>query len=75
MSKSFFFIGFTKPAEDGHKRVTKFQNGVAMGGTQEEHEKMQDSLAKFDSKVSKAITKHGDKLSQQHINDIMNEMK
>ena len=56
MSKRFFFFGSAisgkSPTEgpDGHTRITKMENGMVGGGTQEEHEKLQEIGAKIDSK-------------------------
>lgn len=48
MTKKYFFFGTCLPPEDGQKRITSFDNGVTMGGTEEEHDKMVERGIKID---------------------------
>lgn len=79
MSKRFFFFGSAisgkSPTEgpDGHTRITKMENGMVGGGTQEEHEKLQEIGAKIDEKFKKIYSKHGDKADERFFSDAVEE--
>jgi hypothetical protein len=79
MSKRFFFFGSSLNGKsptmgpDGHVRITKLENGMVGGGTQEEHEVLQDHGIKIDEKFKKIYAKHGDAPDARYFEDAMRE--
>jgi hypothetical protein len=45
------FLGVGLDNEDGHKRVTRSDNFVLVGGSEETHERMQDTAIRFDDEL------------------------
>lgn len=72
MSKKYFFFGACLPPEDGHKRITSFENGVTMGGTEEEHEKMVDAGMEIDEVINKKAHK-GPEYLKEAIREILED--
>lgn len=75
MSKSFFFFGTSLSGEsptegpDGHTRITKFQHGSVNGGTEEEHERMQEKGVKIEEALRNVRRKHGDNPDSRYVED------
>jgi hypothetical protein len=58
---------------DGHKRMTKGDNFLLVGGTQETHEVMTEKTIKINEKL-KARGKHLDSVSREEFDDIAHEV-
>ena len=63
-------VGFDKT--DGHKRITKGDNFYLAGGSEETHERMTETVIKFNEKLSRR-GKHLQELSQEEFTDLMRE--
>ena len=63
-------LGFDN--QDGHRRVTKGDNFYLAGGSEETHEKMTETVIKFNEKLSRRGKKLQD-LSPEEFNDMMRE--
>jgi hypothetical protein len=57
---------------DGHKRVTRGDNFYLAGGSEETHERMAETVVKFNEKLSRR-GKHLHELSREEFNDMMHE--
>ena len=58
---------------DGHKRITKGDNFMLVGGTQETHEQMTEKAIKINEKL-KARGKQLEEVSHAEFNDIAQEV-
>jgi hypothetical protein len=47
------FIGVGLDNQDGHKRVTQSEHFLIVGGSEETHERMQDTALKFDESLKR----------------------
>lgn len=47
------FLGVGLDNEDGHQRVTKSEHFILLGGSSETHERMQDTVIRFDESLKK----------------------
>jgi hypothetical protein len=63
-------VGFDN--KDGHKRITKGDNFYLAGGSEETHERMTETVIKFNEKLSRR-GKHLQELSQEEFTDLMRE--
>ena len=63
-------VGFDN--QDGHRRVTRGDNFYLAGGSEETHEKMTETVSKFNEKLSRRGKKLQD-LSPEEFNDMMRE--
>ncbi|MBE6379131.1 MAG: hypothetical protein E7051_10020 [Lentisphaerae bacterium] len=63
-------VGFDNT--DGHKRITKGDNFYLAGGSEETHERMTETVIKFNEKLSRR-GKHLQELSQEEFTDLMRE--
>lgn len=63
-------VGFDNT--DGHKRVTKGDNFFLAGGSEETHERMTETVIKFNEKLARK-GKHLQELSQAEFTDMMRE--
>jgi len=45
------FLGVGLDGDDGHKRMTRAENFLLVGGSAETHERMQDTAIRFDEKL------------------------
>lgn len=63
-------VGFDN--QDGHRRVTRGDNFYLAGGSEETHEKMTETVIKFNEKLSRRGKKLQD-LSPEEFNDMMRE--
>jgi hypothetical protein len=58
---------------DGHKRITTGENFKLIGGTQETHEQMTESVIKLNEKI-KARGKQLETVSRDEFNDLAQEV-
>ena len=63
-------IGFDH--KDGHKRITKGENFVLVGGSEETHERMTETAIKVNEKLS-SKGKTLDSISREEFFDIVSE--
>ena len=63
-------VGFDNT--DGHKRITKGDNFYLAGGSEDTHERMTETVIKFNEKLSRR-GKHLQELSQEEFTDLMRE--
>ena len=63
-------VGFDNT--DGHKRIAKGDNFYLAGGSEETHERMTETVIKFNEKLSRR-GKHLQELSQEEFTDLMRE--
>lgn len=63
-------IGFDN--KDGHKRITKGENFVLVGGSEETHERMTETAIKVNEKLS-SKGKTLDSISREEFFDIVSE--
>ena len=63
-------VGFDNT--DGHKRVTRGDNFYLAGGSEETHERMTETVIKFNEKLSRK-GKHLQELSREEFTDMMRE--
>ena len=63
-------VGFDN--QDGHKRVTKGDNFYLAGGSEETHERMTETVIKFNEKLARKGKHLGD-LSREEFRDMMRE--
>lgn len=63
-------LGFDN--NDGHKRLTKGDNFVLAGGSEETHERMTETVIKFNEKLSRK-GKNMEDLSREEFIDMMRE--
>lgn len=63
-------VGFDNT--DGHKRVTRGDNFYLAGGSEETHERMTETVIKFNEKLAKK-GKHLQELSKDEFTDMMRE--
>jgi hypothetical protein len=47
------FVGVGLDNEDGHQRLTRSENFLLVGGSQETHERMQEVAVRFDEALEK----------------------
>jgi hypothetical protein len=80
MSKRFFFFGavvrdqrISSVGPDGHTRITQLENGKVVGGTTEEHERMQEVGMRMDEKYRKIVEIHGEDADARYFDDAMRE--
>ena len=65
-------LGVGLDSRDGHKRLTKGDHFVMVGGSEETHERMTETAIKFNEKLAKrGKTLH--ELSPEEFRDIMHE--
>ena len=70
--KTFFFLGAVVSEGDGHKRITKADGGVIIGGTQDEHEAHVERCLKANEVIRKNIDKDP-KYIRAKINEVMGD--
>ena len=57
---------------DGHRRITKGDNFYLSGGSEETHERMAETVIKFNEKLARR-GKHLHELSREEFRDMMGE--
>lgn len=65
-------LGLGLDNTDGHKRITKGDNFYLAGGSEETHERMTETVIRFNEKLSRK-GKHLQELSQEEFTDMMRE--
>ncbi|MBQ9337805.1 MAG: hypothetical protein IJS14_10985 [Lentisphaeria bacterium] len=65
-------LGLGLDNQDGHKRLTKGDNFVMVGGSEETHERMTETAIKFNEKLAKRGKTLQD-LSPEEFRDMMHE--
>ena len=65
-------LGIGLDNKDGHKRITKGDNFMLVGGSEETHEKMTETAVKFNEKLSKRGKRLGE-LSREEFTDLIRE--
>lgn len=65
-------LGVGLDATDGHKRITRTEEMVLVGGSQETHERMQETAVKFSEGLEKAGKKLPD-LSPREAADLLRQ--
>jgi hypothetical protein len=61
------FLGVGLDNQDGHKRLTRSEHFVLLGGSAETHEKMQDTAIKF----TEALENKGKQLNEASLTEII----
>ena len=70
--KQSMLLGIGLDNQDGHKRLTKGDDFVMVGGSEETHERMTETAIKFHEKLAKR-GKSLNELSPQEFRDLMQE--
>ena len=65
-------LGVGLDNKDGHKRVTRGDNFYLAGGSEETHERMTETVIKFNEKLARK-GKHLQELSREEFRDMMHE--
>ena len=65
-------IGLGLDNEDGHKRLTRGQDFVLAGGSQETHEAMQETMTKVNEQLGKKGRQIGD-ASPEELRDLIHD--
>jgi hypothetical protein len=60
-------LGVGLDGEDGHKRITKTDEMVLLGGSEETHERMQETAIRF----SKELEKRGKRLAEASVPEVI----
>lgn len=61
------FLGVGLDNKDGHQRLTRTENFLLVGGSEETHESMQETAVKF----NEALEKRGKPLQQTTVEEII----
>ncbi len=61
------FLGVGLDNDDGHKRLTRSESFLLVGGSEETHERMQETAIKFDE----ALDKRGKTLRETTVEEII----
>lgn len=70
--KNAMLLGVGLDNRDGHRRLTKGENFCLMGGSEETHDRMTETVIKFNEKLSRR-GKALQELSREEFNDMMGE--
>ena len=65
-------LGLGLDSADGHRRITKGDDFLLMGGSEETHEKMTETVVKFNEKLARR-GKNLRELSPEEFRDLMRE--
>ncbi len=65
-------LGVGLDNQDEHKRITKGENFYLVGGSEETHDRMTETVVKFNEKLS-AKGKHLSEISSKEFVDLMHE--
>ena len=65
-------LGVGLDNQDGHKRITKGDNFYLADGSEETHERMTETVIKFNEKLARK-GKHLQELSREEFRDMMRE--
>lgn len=64
-------VGVGFDGEDGHKRVTRTEEMVLVGGSAETHEKMQETAIRF----GENLEKRGKTLQEASVNEVLDLLR
>jgi len=64
-------VGLGLDSEDGHKRVTRTEEMLLLGGSEETHERMQETAIRF----SEGLEKRGKPLSEASIEEVYDVLR
>lgn len=70
--KKSMLMGLGLDNDDGHKRMTKGDNFVLMGGSEETHERMTEKVVKFNERLNRR-GKTLDEICPDEFIDLMND--
>lgn len=70
--KQSMLLGVGLDNQDGHRRITKGDNFYLAGGSEETHERMTETVIKFNEKLARKGKNLGD-LSREEFRDMMRE--
>jgi hypothetical protein len=65
------FVGVGVDNSDGHQRITRTENFLLVGGSQETHEKMQDVSIRF----NESLEKRGKRLQDASVPEVVDLMR
>jgi hypothetical protein len=65
------FLGLGLDSEDGHKRLTRCEHFLLVGGSAETHERLQDTAVKFED----ALRRRGKPLEETPVEIVIELMK
>ena len=68
-NKKAWIVGIALDNDDGHKRLTKGDNFILAGGSEETHEKMTEGAIKFNERLKKR-GKELEDVSKEEFTDI-----
>ena len=71
-AKQAVLLGVGLDNTDGHKRITRGDNFYLAGGSEETHERMTETVIKFNEKLARK-GKHLQELSREEFRDMMRE--
>lgn len=71
-ARQAMLLGVGLDNTDGHKRITKGDNFYLAGGSEETHERMTETVIKFNEKLARR-GKHLQELSREEFRDMMRE--
>ena len=71
-AKQAVLLGVGLDNTDGHKRITRGDNFYLAGGSEETHERMTETVIKFNEKLARKGKHLGD-LSREEFRDMMRE--
>jgi hypothetical protein len=60
-------VGVGLDSEDGHKRITRSEHFLLLGGSEETHARMQDTVLRFDE----ALEQRGKRLREASLHEII----
>lgn len=72
-NNSALLLGLGLDGKDGHRRITRGDNFCLIGGSAETHEKMTETVVKFNEKLSRRGKALGE-LSPDEFTDIIREV-
>ncbi|HEV3447084.1 MAG TPA: hypothetical protein VG099_20765 [Gemmataceae bacterium] len=61
------FVGLGLDNKDGHRRLTRSENFVLIGGSEETHERMQDTAIRF----GENLRRRGKKLQETPVEEVI----
>lgn len=65
------FLGVGLDNTDGHKRMTESEHFLILGGSEETHERMQDTAIRF----AEALEKRGKRLEEAPIEEVLDLLR
>ena len=65
------FLGVGLDNADGHKRMTESEHFLILGGSEETHERMQDTAIRF----AEALEKRGKRLEETPVDEVLDLLR